>query len=52
MFSDNVEFIEFDKGFIGVFPNEKDEFNFFTYVNGMNLNRGGSHIEYLSYNIV
>ena len=52
MFSDNIEFVTFDKGFIGVFPNQQDEFNFFTYVNGMHMSRGGSHIDYISWQIV
>lgn len=52
MFSENVEFATFNKGFIGVFPNNQDEFNFFTYVNGMHMSRGGSHIEHISAQIV
>lgn len=52
MFSENIEILQFDTGFIGVFPNEQDEFNFFTYVNGMHMNRGGTHIEHVSYQII
>lgn len=52
MFSENIEFQIFDKGFIGIFPNGYDEFNFFSYVNGLYLSRGGSHIEYVVNNIV
>ena len=52
MFSDNIEFCMFDKGFIGVFPNEHDDFNFFTFVNGMHMSRGGSHVDYAAWQIV
>ena len=52
MFSENIEFQTFDRGFIGVFPNQYDDFRFFTYVNGMNMHRGGNHIEYIINQIV
>lgn len=52
LFSDNIVFSSFDNGFIGIYPNESDEFNFFTYVNGMHMSRGGSHIDYISWQIV
>ena len=52
LFSENVVSASFDKGFIGVYPNESDEFNFFTYVNGMHMSRGGSHVDYMSWQIV
>jgi len=52
LFSENAVSASFDKGFIGVYPNESDEFNFFTYVNGMHMSRGGSHIDWLSWQIV
>ena len=47
LFSDHITFQVFDRGFIGVYPNESDEFNFFTYVDGLALNRGGNHIDYI-----
>jgi DNA topoisomerase-2 len=47
MFSENIEFATFENGFIGIYPNISDEFNFFTYVNGMHMSRGGSHIDYI-----
>ena len=47
LFSDHITFQVFDRGFIGVYPNESDEFNFFTYVDGLALSRGGSHIDYI-----
>lgn len=52
MFSEDIEFEIFDKGFVGVFPNAEDEFNFFTYVNGMHMSRGGAHIDHISWNVV
>lgn len=52
MFSEHVEFATFDGGFIGVYPNAYDDFRFFTYVNGMNMHRGGNHVEYIINNIV
>ena len=52
MFSEFIEFETFSNGFIGVFPNNEDEFNFFTYVNGMHMSRGGSHIEHISTQII
>lgn len=52
MFSENIEYVTFDKGFIGVYPNEYDDFNFFSYVNGINMSRGGEHINYVSYQLV
>lgn len=47
LFSENITFQLFDRGFIGIYPNENDDFNFFTYVDGLALNRGGSHIDYI-----
>lgn len=52
MFSENIEYTTFDKGFIGVMPNTRDDFNFFTYVNGLYFSRGGSHIEFIANSIV
>lgn len=52
MFSDFIEFQTFDKGFVGFFPNESDEFSFFTYVNGLSLNRGGTHVEFITNQVV
>ena len=52
LFSENIEFITFDKGFIGIFPNQYDDFKFLTYVDGMHMARGGNHIEYIINSIV
>lgn len=47
LFSKHITFQTFDRGFIGIYPNDSDEFNFFTYVDGLALTRGGSHIDYI-----
>lgn len=47
LFHEHITFQVFDRGFIGVYPNDSDEFNFFTYVDGLALNRGGNHIDYI-----
>lgn len=47
LFSEHIEFQAFKNGFVGVYPNDSDEFNFFTYVNGLNFMRGGKHVEYV-----
>lgn len=52
MFSEHIEFVTFDKGFIGVLPNEYDDFNFFSYVNGLYLSRGGMHVDYIANSII
>ncbi len=52
LFSENIEFVTFDKGFIGIFPNQYDDFKFLTYVDGMHMARGGNHIEYIINSIV
>ena len=52
MFSENIEMQTFSNGFVGIIPNSQDEFNFFSYVNGLSLLRGGSHIDYIVNSIV
>ena len=52
MFSDNIEFATFDKGFVGIYPNPYDDFKFLTYVDGMYMARGGNHVEYIINQIV
>lgn len=51
-FNENFEFIETDNYFISVFSNDFDDFKYFTYVNGLYLTEGGSHITYISDEIV
>lgn len=52
MFSENIEFATFDKGFVGIYPNPYDDFKFLTYVDGMYMARGGNHVEYIINQIV
>ena len=52
MFHENIEYALFNNGFIGVYPNNNDDFRFFTYVNGLNFTRGGKHIDWISNQIV
>ena len=52
LFSDSFEFIEEDDYLIAVFPNNTYDFNFHTYVNGLWLEKGGNHINFLSSKIV
>lgn len=47
MFSDSYEVYESDDYFIGVMPSEDDDFRFMTYVNGLHLKKGGSHVDYI-----
>lgn len=47
-FSKDAVVTSSDNCLIVVFPNEYDEFVFFSYVNGLNVARGGTHIQYLS----
>lgn len=46
MFSEHVEILEADDYFVGVMPNSEDDFRFLSYVNGLHIKDGGSHIEY------
>ena len=52
MFSDNFEFIQTDNYFFAVLPNEFDDFRLFSYVNGLNISSGGSHINYLAEEVI
>lgn len=48
MFSDNIIMESSDNTMIGVFPNEYDEFKFYSTVNGLDVVRGGTHIDVIS----
>lgn len=52
LFSENIEYQTFKNGFIAYFPSPTDDFTFFTYVNGINLPRGGAHIDYATNQVV
>lgn len=47
MFSDVYEVYESDDYFIGVMSSKDDDFRFMTYVNGLHLKKGGSHVDYI-----
>jgi DNA topoisomerase-2 len=51
LFSDSYEMIETDDYFFAVFPNAEDDFKQFSYMNGLRLPSGGTHIDIISYNI-
>lgn len=51
MFSDDC-IVESGENFtICIFPNESDEFKFYTYVNGIDIRKGGTHIDYIAYEL-
>ena len=52
LFSENIEYQTFKNGFIAYFPSPTDDFTFFTYVNGINLPRGGAHVDFATSQIV
>lgn len=52
MFNDNFEMIQSDKYFFAVLPNEFDDFRQFSYVNGLNISSGGTHIDYITSEVV
>lgn len=52
LFSDDFEIISGKNWFIGVLPNDEDDFSFFTYVNGLYIKNGGNHISLISNEII
>ena len=52
LFSENAEFIKTNKSLIAVFPSTHDEFQHYSYVNGLRIKDGGVHIDYVSWQIV
>lgn len=51
MFSENCILDSGDNYTVMVFPNEYDEFKFCSFVNGIDIFKGGSHIDYISFEI-
>ena len=47
LFSDYGEFVKSDNTIIGVFPSTTDEFQQYSYVNGLRIKDGGVHIDYV-----
>jgi len=52
LFSEEYEFVEEDNYMIAVFPNASFDFNFHTYINGLWLEKGGNHVNFISGKIV
>ena len=52
MFSESYEFVETDNFFFAIAPNDLDDFRQFSYVNGLNISSGGSHIDLISNEVV
>lgn len=48
LFAENFELFSGDNWFIGVYPNDEEEFEYFSYVNGLHLKRGGSPVDLMS----
>jgi DNA gyrase/topoisomerase IV subunit B len=48
LFSDSFEILSGPSWFIGVFPNTEEDFSFISFVNGLNLKRGGTHVDLIS----
>lgn len=51
MFSEDCIVETGDNFTVCVFPNESDEFRYYTYVNGIDIRKGGTHIDYISYEL-
>ena len=51
MFSDDCVMQSGPNFTVCVFPNEYDEFKFYSYVNGIDMIKGGTHIDYISYEL-
>lgn len=51
-FSENSEYVKSDNTIIGIFPSSNDEFQQYSYVNGLRIKDGGVHIDYISSQII
>ena len=51
-FSDDALFVKSENTLIGIFPSTNDEFQQYSYVNGLRIKDGGVHIDHISYQIV
>ena len=47
LFSEFGEFVKSDNTIVGVFPSTTDEFQQYSYVNGLRIKDGGVHIDYV-----
>lgn len=48
MFSEHIAMASSENTIIGVFPNPYDEFKFYSTVNGLDITRGGTHIDVIT----
>lgn len=51
-FSEHSEYVKSDNTIVGVFPSSTDEFQQYSYVNGLRIKDGGVHIDYIANAIV
>ena len=51
-FSEHSEYVKTDNTIIGVFPSSNDEFQQYSYVNGLRIKDGGVHVDYISNMVV
>jgi len=52
LFNDNFEMFETEDYKFAILPNENDDFQQFSYVNGLKIPEGGTHVEIISGNVV
>ena len=52
LFDDSAEIFETEDYKFAILPNESDDFKQFSYVNGLKIPDGGTHIDYIVQNIV
>lgn len=51
LFGESFELIESENYFFAVYPNPEDDFRQFSYINGLNISVGGTHIDLISSSI-
>ena len=51
-FSDHSEYVKTDNTIVGIFPSSNDEFQQYSYVNGLRIKDGGVHVDYIANAIV
>lgn len=52
MFSSDYELVQSDNYFFAILPNQLDDFRLFSYVNGLNVSKGGMHIDYITNEVI
>ena len=52
LFNDNFEIYETEDYKFAILPNESDDFKQFSYVNGLKIPDGGTHIDHIIFNVV